>query len=146
MRALAALAGAAALLLAGCGGGAGGGDPEAYVRDGEATCADYEAKIAKLDQPQQLRDIGVYISQATPILQDTVRRIEALDPPADLRDEYETFRAAARETLERAEALRRSAASGDSAEVERLLAEAREASARRVELARGAGLERCAQI
>ena len=143
MRLLATLA--AAALVAGCGGGEGG-DPDAYVREGEAICTDYEAGIAELEQPKQLKDIGTYIEQAMPVLEAAVKRIEALDPPSDLEDEYETFRAASRETLDRAGALRAAADRGDSTEVERLLAEAREASARRVELARSAGLERCAQI
>jgi hypothetical protein len=137
---------AAVALLAGCGGEDAGGDRDAYVRDGERICADYEAEIAKLPQPEKLSDIGRYIATATPLLEDTVKRIEALDPPGDLRDEYDEFRGAARQTLDRAALLQQAATGGDSAEVERLLEEAAAASARRVELARAAGLERCAQI
>lgn len=136
----------AAVLVAGCGSDGPGGDPRVYREDGEAICADYEAAIAKLPQPLQLRDIGTYIERATPILQRTVARIERLDPPNDLREEFEEFRGVAAETLDRARRLREAARRADSAEVERLLEEAREATARRVELARAAGLQTCADL
>jgi hypothetical protein len=132
--------------LAGCGGGDDGGDRDAYVASGDAICRDYEAAIGKLDQPVELGDIGPYIADALPVLERTAGRIEALDPPADLRDEFAAFRDAARQTVTRAEALRRAAEQGDSGEVERLLDEAGKASERRVGLARAAGLDACADI
>jgi hypothetical protein len=131
--------------LAGCGGGAGG-DPEAYRKAGDAACTDYQQAIAGLAQPAKPTDLGPYIEKALPVLTRTVDRLEKLDPPGDLRDAYETFRNAARKTVARAEALRQAAQDADAGEVQRLLAEAAEASTKRVGLARDAGLEACAQI
>lgn len=133
--------------LAGCGGGGDkGGDPAAYRKAGDAICTDYQAAIAKLGQPAKLTEIGPYIEKALPVLTSTVERIGRLDPPSDLRDEYETFRDAARQTVDRAEALRKAAGEANADEVQRLLDEAAQASRRRVGLARDAGLEACAQI
>lgn len=132
--------------LAGCGGGDEGGDPEAYRTAGDAICSDYQAAIAKLGQPTKVTEIGPFIAKALPVLTRTVGRIEKLDPPGDLRDEYDEFRDAARQTVERAQAIRKAAESADSDEVQRLLAEATKATERRVELARDAGLEACAEL
>lgn len=137
----------AALLLAGCGGGgAKGGDKAVYQRAGDRICTDYRAAIAKLGQPAKITDLGPYISNAMPILQRTVSRIEKLDPPSDLRDEYATFRDAASQTVVRAQAMRAAAEKADAPEVQRLLKEAAQASARRKDLARAAGLQACASL
>jgi len=135
----------AALFAVGC-GAARGGDPAAYRRDGEAICRDYQAAIDRLEQPQKLPEIGGYISRALPVLQRTVTRIERLDPPGDLREEFVRFRDASRATVARAEALRDAAGRADSAEVERLLAEASRAGRERGPLARAAGLAACAGV
>lgn len=133
------------VLLAGCGAGEGG-DPAAYEKAGNAICAEYETSIAKLGQPTQIEELGPYIAQALPLLTRVVERVEKLDPPAERREEYEAFRDAARQTVDRATALRSAAEAADADEVKRLLAEATKAGERRVELARSAGLEACAEI
>lgn len=137
--------------LAGCGSGGGGssdkgGDPTAYKQSGDAICADYSAAIAKLGQPTAVSAIGPFIDKAMPILTRTVGRIEKLDPPSDLADQYAAFRDAARKTVDRAAAMRKAAEAADATEVQRLLAEAADASKRRVGLAHAAGLEACAKL
>jgi hypothetical protein len=135
----------AVVALAGCGGD-DGGDRDAYVRDGNAICRDYADAIGDLDQPAKLADIGPYIGDALPVLRSTAERIGKLDPPGDLRDAYEEFRDAAQATVGRAQELQAAAQAADGDEVQRLLEEARAASKRRVDLARAAGLDDCAQI
>ena len=135
----------AVVALAGCGGD-DGGDKNVYVRDGNAICARYQTKIAKLGQPKTLNEIGPFIVKALPILTGTVSAIEKLDPPGDLRDAYEKFRDAAGQTVDRARALQAAADGGDGEEAKRLLAEATAASAARVKLAQAAGLETCAKL
>jgi hypothetical protein len=134
------------VLLAGCGGGTDGGDPAAYRTAGDALCSDYATAIAKLGQPAKVQDIGPYIEKALPVLRRTVARVQRLDPPSDLADEYAAFRDAARSTVGRAEALRDAARAADGDEVQRLLAEAKTASAKRKELARAAKLDTCAKL
>ena len=136
---------AALVLLAGCGADEGG-DAAAYEKAGNAICAEYETSIAKLGQPTQIEELGPYIAQALPLLTRIVERVEKLDPPAELREEYEAFRDTARQTVDRATALRSAAETADADEVKRLLAEATKAGERRVELARSAGLDACAEI
>ncbi|MFL5846294.1 MAG: hypothetical protein ACJ762_16530 [Solirubrobacteraceae bacterium] len=131
--------------LAGCGGD-DGGDPAVYEKAGNAICTDYSAAIAKLGQPTHVKDLGPYIEKALPVLRDTVKRIDGLDPPGDKADAFATFRDAADKTVARAEALRAAAEKADSGEVQRLLAEANEASDRRKSLAQDAGLEACAKL
>lgn len=134
-------------LLAGCGGDDDpGGDPQAYRTDGDRICRDYQEAIAKLGQPDALSDLGPYIEKALPVLSRTVGQIERLDPPADQRDAYEAFRDQARQTVERAKALREAAADADADEVQRLLKDAATASERRKALAADAGLDACADI
>lgn len=146
MRRAIAVAALAALLPAGCGGGDPGGDPDKYAKDGDAICADYRVAIARLGQPTRLSEIGPYISDAMPVLTRTVARIERLDPPGDLRDAYDEFRDAARQTVDRAKALRDAASRADSDEVQRLLKEASAASQKRKALAESAGLKECASL
>lgn len=134
------------VVLAGCGGGDGGGDPAAYEKTGNAICTDYATAIAKLGQPAKISELGPYIEKALPILKRTVQRIDALDPPSNRADAFGVFREAADKTVARAEALRNAASEADSGEVQRLLAEANEASARRKDLAKDAGLEACAKL
>lgn len=135
----------ALVVLAGCGGDEGG-DAEAYENSGNAICADYATAIAELGQPTQVDEVGAYIAQALPVLTRTVERIEKLDPPAERREAFETFRDAARQTVDRATALRSAAEAADADAVQSLLAEATKASERRTELARSAGLDACAEI
>ena len=132
-------------VLGGC-GSAGGGDKAAYVRAGDGICRDYSAAIAKLGQPTTLKQIGPYITGALPVLTKTVAALVKLDPPGELADEYAKFRDAATATVGRATALRDAAAKADSAEVERLLAEASAAGKTRSGLAAAAGLQACAQL
>lgn len=135
-----------ALLLVGCGGGDKGGDKATYEKDGQAICADYRTAIARLGQPTTVTELGPYIAKAMPVLTRTVRRLERLDPPSDLAGEYAAFRDAARQTVDRARALRDAAAKADGPEVQRLLKEAAQASRRRDALAKAAGLEACSQV
>lgn len=132
--------------LAGCGGGAKGGDSAAYRKAGDAICSDYAAAIAKLGQPTAVAAIGPFIEKAMPILTRTVDRLGRLNPPSDLADEYAAFRDAARQTVDRAAAMRKAAGAADGTEVQRLLAAAAQASKRRVDLAHAAGLEACAKL
>ena len=138
----------ALVVLAGCGGGGGGagGDRATYERDGDAICRDYRTAIARLGQPLKVSELGPYITKAMPVLTRTVARIEKLDPPSDLADEFATFRDAARETMGRARALRAAASKADGPEVQRLLKEAAAASTRRKGLAQAAGLKECASL
>lgn len=140
-----AAAAAAAMLLAGCGGGEGG-DRGIYERMAAAICTDYASAIARLGQPTRFDDIGRYLDDAMPVLTRAVERIERLEPPRDLAEEFDAFREHARETVERAQALRSAARRADSTEVQRLLTEAAAARRQRAELARAAGLERCASL
>lgn len=141
----AAAAALALALLAGC-GGEPGGDADAYAKAGDAICRDYQAAIGKLGSPTELDDIGPYITRAMPVLRRTVQRVERLAPPDGLAAPFAEFRDHARQTLERAQALRDAAAKADAVEVQRLLDEAAKASRQRVELARAAGLGACAEI
>lgn len=133
------------VLLAGCGGDEGG-DPAAYERDGTTICTEYEAAIDKLGQPTQVEEVGPYIAQALPLLTRAVERIEKLEPPGDRSEEYEAFRDAARQTVDRATALRSAAEAADAEGVQALLREATQAGERRADLAREAGLDACADI
>ena len=142
MRRLAALA--ALVLVAGC--GSSGGDKGKYVKAGNDICNAYANDIAKLGQPATLTEIGPYLAKAMPLLERVVARLEKLDPPSDLADDYKKFRDAAKATVDRATHLRTAAEAGDTAEVKALLAEAAKASAARVALAKAAGLEACAKL
>ena len=117
-----------------------------HERDGDAICADYRTAIARLGQPIKLAEIGTYLADALPVLERTAKRIERLDPPGELRDEYAAFRDAVRGTVDRAAQLREAATEADAEEVQRVLKASGEASKRREELARAAGLKECARL
>jgi hypothetical protein len=75
-----ALAGAAALALAGCGGGRlSHGD---FVRKADAVCSAYDAKVNVLTRPASYDDVIAYVEKTLPLYVAALDQLHALEPPA----------------------------------------------------------------
>jgi hypothetical protein len=79
-RVTAALAGAAALTLAGCGDG--GLSHDEFVRQADAVCAAYDAKVAVLARPSSYDDVIAYVERTLPLYVAALDKLRALRPPA----------------------------------------------------------------
>jgi hypothetical protein len=145
--AVAVLAAAGVLAMAGCGGG--GGPPRlseaAYTQRAEAICSSYRTRLHALGEPDQLDKIAPYLAKALPILAQTVDRLGTLRPPKRHDQAYGRFLAAMRTARKRAFALRDAAARADGAAVQQLLDQAARAGTDTEVLARRAGLPGCTQ-
>src|SRR5215204_2916289 len=90
---LAIVAGAAALFLAACGGGGGGGDGQSMTADefrqqADAVCKQYEDKLNELGSPSSLDDLGNFVDEAVPIIEEGNNKLAELEPPDDLSGDW----------------------------------------------------------
>ena len=74
-----ALAGAATLVLAGCGGGRL--SHAAYVQRADAICAAYDARVKLLTRPRSFAAVIAYVDRTLPLHVAAVARLRALEPP-----------------------------------------------------------------
>jgi hypothetical protein len=75
-----ALAGAAALTVAGCGSGRlSHGD---FVRKADAVCSAYDARVNVLTRPTSYDDIISYVETTLPLYVAALDELRALQPPA----------------------------------------------------------------
>lgn len=75
-----ALAGAAALMLTGCGGGRL--SHRDFVRQADAICSAYQAKVELLTHPTSYDDVIAYVQKTLPLYVAALDKLRALDAPA----------------------------------------------------------------
>ena len=76
---------------AGCGGGGDRLSREELVSDADAICAEYEAELGALAEPESLADVERLVQDAKPIVENGIESLQALDPPEDLEDEFDEW-------------------------------------------------------
>jgi hypothetical protein len=77
---VAVLAGAAAVALAGCGGGRL--SHAEFVRQADAVCSAYDAKVKLLTHPASYDAVVAYVGQTLPLYVAALDKLEALKPPS----------------------------------------------------------------
>jgi len=135
----------AAMLAAGCGGG-GGGDRlsrEELITQADAICAKYEEQLNALETPQSLEDIERLAEEGKPIVENGVNELKALEPPADLEEQWDELMEQNDANVALIDELSEAAASGDQARVQEVAAEAQRQDEETDRLAREIGLEEC---
>jgi hypothetical protein len=132
-------------LAAGCGGGSGRLSKEEYVKQADAICTKYNAKLKALPRPTGISALPAYVDRALPLARKGDDELRALEPP---KDEEQT----AKEWLDQndsvvgsMERLRDAAKKGDRAGIQTALNEATSANQSANRLARQLGLTVCAQ-
>jgi hypothetical protein len=108
-----ALAGAAALTLAGCGSGRlSHGD---FVRKADAVCSAYQAKVEILTHPTSYDDVIAYVEKTLPLYVAALDKLRALEPPPSDEAAVKVWLAANRKVEAAVENLREAAMRHDPA-------------------------------
>jgi len=134
-----------ACLAAGCGGG--GGDrlsQEEFRQQANAICEKYDKKIQALGSPQSPADIPAYVQKGIPLLRQGIAELRALNPPADVEDDYNRMMDATAKAIPAAEKLADAAEKNDAAAVQDAIKEGQQADDASDELAAKLKLDRCA--
>ena len=146
MRTAGRLAAAIALLaLAACGGGDGGDQLTAdeFRQQADGICAEFEGRLNELGTPESLEDLQGYVDDAVPILEEGTNRLDELQPPAELEEDWNRAMEINREQLENVRGLQDAVADGDQARVTELLQESDDARDESNQLAADLGLTEC---
>lgn len=134
-----------AALAAGCGGGGGDGlSQEEFRQQADAICAKYDKKIQALGSPQSPADIPAYVQKGIPLLRQGIAELRALNPPADVEDDYNRMLNETAKAIPAAEKLAEAAEKGDAAAVQDAIREGQQADEASDELAAKLKLDRCA--
>ena len=134
-----------ACLAAGCGGG--GGDrlsQEEFQQQADAICEKYDKKIQALGSPQSPADIPAYVQKGVPLLRQGIAELRALNPPADVEDNYNRMLDETANAIPAAEKLADAAEKNDAAAVQDAIKEGQQADDVSDELATKLKLDRCA--
>lgn len=134
-----------AALAAGCGGGGGDGlSQEEFRQQADAICEKYDKKIQALGSPQSPADIPAYVQKGIPLLRQGIAELRALNPPADVEDDYNRMLNETAKAIPAAEKLADAAEKNDAAAVQDAIKEGQQADEASDELATKLGLGRCA--
>ena len=130
---------------AGCGGD--GGDRlsrEELVSEADAICAEYEAELGALAEPESLADFERLVQDAKPIVENGIESLQALNPPVDLEDEFEEWISRNEENVAAIEDLQEAVADRDEQRIQEIVRQIDENEQEADELAAEIGLEDCA--
>jgi hypothetical protein len=134
-----------ACLAAGCGGGEGGRlSQEEFQQQANAICEKYDKKIQALGSPESPADIPAYVQKGIPLLRQGIAELRALNPPADVEDDYNRMLNETAKAIPAAEKLADAAEKGDTAAVQDAIREGQQADEASDELATKLKLDRCA--
>jgi hypothetical protein len=134
-----------ACLAVGCGGG--GGDrlsQEEFQQQANAICEKYDKKIQALGSPESPADIPDFVQKGIPLLRQGIAELRALNPPADVEDDYNRMLDETAKAIPAAEKLADAAEKGDAAAVQDAIKEGEQADSASDELATKLKLDRCA--
>ncbi len=118
---------AAALLLlviAACGGGLSKGE---LVAKGDAICARVNKQVAKEPDPKTAEDLERLANRTVEISDPAIKDMEALEPPGELESDFDKFVASLKRQRDLTKKIGAAAAEGDTAEVQKIGAQAQKA-------------------
>jgi hypothetical protein len=134
-----------ACLAAGCGGGGEGRlSQEEFRQQANAICEKYDKKIQALGSPQSPADIPAYVQKGIPLLRQGIAELRALNPPADVEDDYNRMLDETAKAIPAAEKLADAAEKNDAAAVQDAIKEGQQADDASDELATKLKLDGCA--
>lgn len=135
---------AVALAAAGCDGGSDRLSERELRERANAICARYDEQIDEVAAPTSADEVARFAERAAELTREGVAELRALEPPAELEEDYARFLAEGDGVVALSERLARAARAGDVAELETILAEAQESERRSDRIARELGLDDCA--
>jgi hypothetical protein len=125
-----------------------GGDDDRLSRDevieqGDAICADYEARIDAVGEPTNANDIERYVDEVKPIVEEGTNELDNLTPPEDLEDEYDEWIALTRRGVGSLDELKAAAAAGDEQRIQEIVQGLDDEEAEADRIAQGIGFQEC---
>jgi hypothetical protein len=112
-------------LLAGCGGG-GGGDrlsTEDFRQQADAICAEFEGRLDALEPPASAEDLGRFVREAIPIIEEGNAELNALNPPEEFEARWNRAMEINDANLETVRELRDAIQEGNNARAQELFQE-----------------------
>ena len=129
---------------AGCGGGGDRLSREELVSEADAICAEYEAELGALAEPESLADFERLVQDAKPIVENGIESLQALEPPEDLEDEFDEWISRNEENVAAIEDLQEAVAERDEQRIQEIVRQIDENEQEADELAAEIGLDDCA--
>jgi hypothetical protein len=145
---VALLATLATLVLAACGGGGGGSESlsaDEFRQQADALCKEFEQKLDDLGTPSSADELGSFVDNAIPIIEDGNDALAELEPPEELAADWDRALELQKQNLEVARDLQDAIHDNDLTKVQELVTKLDETDAESTALARKIGLEECGQ-
>jgi hypothetical protein len=130
------------VLAAGCGGG-GELSRSELVAKGDAICARVNKQIAKEPDPKNAADLERLAKRTVEISGPAIEDMEALEPPSELKDEFEKFVASLKRQRDLTRQIGEAAGAGDTAKVQRIGSDAQKAQAEYASQTKKIGFKEC---
>lgn len=133
--------------ITGCGSDDGGDrlSRAEFVRQADAICTRYEARLDALGQPTNVAELRSFADRALPIAREGREELGKLNPPEDLDQTYDDWLAEGDQAIDIVERLRDAAEDGDQAEIQQIAREAQETDRESNRLAAELGFEQCGE-
>lgn len=133
--------------LAACGGGGGTASetvtPAQFRQQADALCAKHERQLDALGNPTSLDDLRDYVTKAVPILEKGNAELHSLQPPSELKADWDQAMKLQDQGLQKVRDLQTAAEKGDLASVQTISASLNEISKQSDRLATKLGLREC---
>jgi hypothetical protein len=134
-----------AALTAGCGGGDDGALSESEFREeANAVCEGTLREAEAIEAPASPEEIPDYVDRLVPLVRQGLERLRALQPPADLQEDYDQMLDETETALASADDLATAAQEGDPGKLQEALAAGDAANQASDRLATKLGLDECA--
>ncbi len=128
----------------GCGGDGDRLSREELVSQADAICAEYEAELEGLAEPESLADFERLVRDAKPIVENGIESLRGLEPPEELEDDYDEWISRNEENLDVIDELEAAVAEQDEQHIQEVVQELGQNEQEADELATEIGLEDCA--
>jgi hypothetical protein len=140
MRAHAAVAVLIIMPLAGCGGGLSKSE---LVAKGDAICKRVNDQVAKEPEPKTAKDLQALADKTVEISNPAIDDMEALEPPSELETDFDAFVASLKKQRDLTKQIGDAAGAGDTAEIQKLGADAQKAQDEYRRLSDKIGFKEC---
>ena len=133
-------------LLPGCGGSGGSGKPltkEEYASKADAICGKYNQQINSFENPKNLSDLAKVAEKTLPVLDNAIRDIGRLEPPASEKALSDQWLAQVRNLKDDLQEIRDKAKAGSLDGVQAVVPKATEHNAKSNALASQLGMSVC---
>jgi len=140
MRVHAAVTALLILPLAACGGGLSKSE---LVAKGDAICKRVNDQVAKEPDPQTAADLQQLADKTVKISDPAIKDMDALEPPGDLEKDFDAFVASLKKQRDLTKQIGDAAGSGDTAEIQKIGAQAQKAQAEYQKLSDKIGFKEC---